>query len=89
MTERRSRGIDWRGGRTPAYVFFDTEESYEIGRKDYMAFFSETALGKKRAFQSIDSRERDVIDDGLSLFNASDGANSPSPPVAAKASSSR
>ena len=55
-------------------MFFYAEESNEIGRKDDMAFFSETALGKTRAFRSIDSMEPDVIDDGLSLFNAPDGA---------------
>lgn len=74
MTERSVNDIDWRGGRTPLYVFFNDQETYEVGRKAYFQFFSENALGQKRAFKSIQSMERDVLDFGMDLFNAPDSA---------------
>lgn len=74
MTARKSDDVDWRGGRTPLYVFYNDQESYEVGRKAYFEFFSENALGQKRAFKSIQSMERDVLDYGMDLFNAPEGA---------------
>ncbi len=73
MRARKADDIDWRNGRTPLYVFHNDSETYEIGRKAYFEFFSENALGRKRAFHSIQSMEREVLDYGLSLFSAPDG----------------
>jgi sphinganine-1-phosphate aldolase len=64
---------DWRAGRTPVFYFFQDQETYEIGRKAFFAFFSMNALGK-RAFQSVRRMESDVLDFGLDLFSAPDGA---------------
>lgn len=72
MIARTAEDIDWRGGRTPLYVFFYDQDTYEIGRKAYFEFFSENALGQKRAFKSIQSMEREVLDYGMDLFNAPD-----------------
>lgn len=72
---RRSEGdVDWRRGRTPLFVFQCDEETYEIGRRAYFEFFTENALGRKRAFYGLGQMERDVLDYGLSLFNAPQGA---------------
>lgn len=73
MRARRSDDIDWRNGRAPLYVFHNDAETYEIGRKAFFEFFSENALGRKRAFHSIQSMEREVLDFGLSLFSAPAG----------------
>lgn len=65
---------DWRGGRVPLFVFLNDQETHEIGRKAYFAFFSENALGRKRAFHGIGRMEEEVLGYGLDLFSAPDGA---------------
>lgn len=72
MRARKGDDIDWQGGRSPLYVFRNDDETYEIGRRAFFEFFSENALGRKRAFHSIQSMEREVLDYGLSLFGAPD-----------------
>lgn len=74
MRGRTSDDLDWKNGRTPLFVFRNDEETYEIGKKAFMEFFSENALGRERAFFSIGSMEKEVLDFGLSLFNAPTGA---------------
>lgn len=66
--------LDWQGGRTPLFVFRNDQETYEIGKRAFMEFFSENALGRARAFFSIGSMEKDVLEFGLSLFRAPEGA---------------
>lgn len=75
MADRTGQDIDWRNGRTPLYVFKGSESAAEIGKSAYMQFFTENALGGKRAFHSIGGMERDVIDMGLDLFHAPEGAD--------------
>ncbi len=71
----RTRGdVDWRAGRTPLFVFFADEEAYEVGKRAYFEFFTENALGGKRAFFSIGGMEKEVLDYGLDLFSAPEGA---------------
>ncbi len=74
MRRRSESDIDWRRGRTPLFVFQCDEETYEIGRRAYFEFFTENALGRKRAFFGLGQMERDVLDYGLSLMNAPQGA---------------
>ena len=72
---RHSEGdIDWRAGRAPLFVFGADRETYEVGRDAFFEFFSENALGRKRAFFGVGEMERDVLDYGLTLLNAPDGA---------------
>jgi glutamate/tyrosine decarboxylase-like PLP-dependent enzyme len=72
---KRSDGdLDWQHGRTPLFVFRNDQKTYEIGRDAFFECFSENALGRKRAFFGIASMEKEVIDFGLDLFNAPDGA---------------
>ncbi len=66
--------IDWSGGRSPLFVFFNDQATYEVGKKAYAKFFTENALGRKRAFFGIAEMERDVLGHGLDLFSAPDGA---------------
>lgn len=75
MRRRSEHDIDWRHGRTPLFVFRCDEETYEIGRRAYFEFFTENALGRKRAFFGLGTMERDVLDYGLSLFDAPGGAD--------------
>ena len=75
MADRTGQDIDWRNGRTPLFVFKGSESAAEVGKAAYMQFFHENALGGKRAFHSIGGMERDVIDMGLDLFHAPEGAD--------------
>ena len=68
-----SGDINWRGGRAPLYVFGGDSEAYEVGRDAFFRFFSENALGARRAFGSVRQMEQDIVEMGLSLFNGHDG----------------
>lgn len=63
----------WREGRVPLYVFQGDAEAYEVGRDAFFRFFSENALGARRAFGSVRKMEEDIIAMGLSLFNGHPG----------------
>ena len=65
---------DWRSGRVPLYVFSGPPDVLEIGRAAFNAFFTENALGARRAFPSLARMEREVVGMGLDLFNAPAGA---------------
>ena len=43
--------IDWRHGRAPLYVFHGSDSAHEVGKQAFMNFFSENALGGRRALQ--------------------------------------
>ncbi len=60
--------IDWRSGRSPLYVFGATREVQDLGQAAFNEFFSENALGARRAFPSLMRMENDVIAMGLDLF---------------------
>jgi sphinganine-1-phosphate aldolase len=66
--------IDWQNGRAPLYVFKATDEAYEAGRAGFFEFFSENALGGRRAFPSVKRMEDEIVEVTLDLFSAPDGA---------------
>ncbi len=66
--------IDWRRGRVPLYVFRANEEIAALGRDAFLEFFTENALGGKRAFHGLKKMEDDVVAMGLSLFHAAEDA---------------
>jgi sphinganine-1-phosphate aldolase len=70
----RARDADWRGGRVPLYVFSGPPDVQEVGRQAFNMFFSENALGARRAFPSLLRMEQEVIGMGLDLFHAPEGA---------------
>jgi glutamate/tyrosine decarboxylase-like PLP-dependent enzyme len=65
---------DWRHGRVPLYVFAADESLSTLGRDAFNLYFTENALGGKRAFPSLRRMEDDVIAMTLDLFNAPPGA---------------
>jgi glutamate/tyrosine decarboxylase-like PLP-dependent enzyme len=70
-----SRGdADWRGGRVPLFVFGATEEVAQVGRAAFNAYFTENALGGRRAFGSLLRMEQEVVAMCLDLFHAPAGA---------------
>jgi len=70
----RDGDVDWRGGRAPLYVFSATEEVADIGKAAFNAYFSENALGARRAFPSLLRMEQEVVAMGLDLYHAPEGA---------------
>jgi sphinganine-1-phosphate aldolase len=66
--------IDWRRGRAPLYVFKANDEIAALGRDAFLEFFTENALGGKRAFHGLKKMEDDIVAMGLSLFHAPDDA---------------
>lgn len=74
LRDLKGGDVDWKGGRAPLYVFKGTDEAYEIGRAAFMEYFSENALGARRAFPSVKRMEDGIIDIGLELFHAPEGA---------------
>ena len=66
--------IDWRRGRVPLYVFKANDEIATLGRDAFLEFFTENALGGKRAFHGLKKMEDDIVSMGLSLFRAPDDA---------------
>jgi glutamate/tyrosine decarboxylase-like PLP-dependent enzyme len=66
--------IDWAHGRAPLFVFKGDDEAHDIGREAFFEYFSENALGAKRAFHSVRRMEEEVVDMALELFQAPESA---------------
>jgi glutamate/tyrosine decarboxylase-like PLP-dependent enzyme len=62
--------IDWTHGRAPLFVFKGDDQAHEVGREAFFEYFSENALGAKRAFHSVRRMEEEVVDMALDLFHA-------------------
>lgn len=73
MEEIGSDDMDWRNGRTGMYVFYAGDDVLKVAKEAYTMFMSENALGPM-AFPSLKRMEDDVVNMGLSLLNAPDGA---------------
>lgn len=74
LKSMKEHDVDWQHGRAPLYVFSGGEDVYDIGRTAFFEYFSENALGARRAFPSVKRMEEEVIDMALGLFGAPDGA---------------
>lgn len=74
MTALSAGDRDWRAGRVPLYVFRGTAEAAEVGQRAFNAFFTENALGGRRAFHGLAEMERQVLDMAKDLFNAPEEA---------------
>lgn len=70
MRAMKAGDADWQHGRTPLYVFKATQEAYEMGRDAFFEFFTENALGARRAFTSVKRMEDEVIQSALDLLHA-------------------
>ena len=64
---------DWRNARTAVYVFHAGEDVLRVAKEAYASYQSENALGPL-AFPSLRRMEQEVVDMGLSLLNAPEGA---------------
>ncbi len=74
MLERTGKDADPTSGRTAIFFFMADKETYDIGKRAYMEFFSENALGMARAYPGLGAMEKEVLDYGLDLLSAPEGA---------------
>jgi glutamate/tyrosine decarboxylase-like PLP-dependent enzyme len=65
--------VDWRRARTAVYVFNAGEDVLDVAKEAYALFQSENALGPA-AFPSLKRMETEVVEMGLSLVRAPEGA---------------
>ena len=65
--------VDWRHARTAVYVFNAGDDVLRVAHDAYGMYQSENALGPG-AFPSLARMEREVVDVGLSLLHAPEGA---------------
>ncbi|MCZ6465416.1 MAG: aminotransferase class V-fold PLP-dependent enzyme, partial [Proteobacteria bacterium] len=73
MIELGKGDADWRRARTAVYVFNAGEDVLRVAKEAYALYSSENALGPA-AFPSLKRMESEVLDMGLSLLNAPEGA---------------
>lgn len=73
MREFGAEDVDWREGRAAVYVFHAGEDVLDVAKQAYSLFQSENGLGPA-AFPSLARMEREVLEMGLSLLHAPDGA---------------
>ena len=65
---------DWQGGRVPLFVFKGSDAATEISRQAFDLYFAENALGRARAFTSLQRMEDEIVAMALDLFHAPDDA---------------
>ena len=65
--------VRWRDGKTAVYVFNAGAEVERVQKEAYALFMSENGLGPM-AFPSLQRMEAEVVDFGLGLLHAPDGA---------------
>lgn len=65
--------VDWRHGRNGMNVFFAGEDVLQVAKEAYTLYMSENALNMM-AFPSLKAMEQGVLDIGLTLLHAPDGA---------------
>jgi sphinganine-1-phosphate aldolase len=65
--------VDWRAGKSAIYVFNAGDDVGAVKKAAYAMFSEENGLGPA-AFPSLTQMERDIVDFGLSLLHAPEGA---------------
>lgn len=73
LKARAAHDVNWREGKTAIYVFNAGDDVGAVKKAAYAMFSEENGLGPA-AFPSLAQMEREVVDFGLSLFNAPEGA---------------
>ncbi len=73
MRDYAEGDVDWRDGKAAVYVFHAGEDVLAVAKDAYALFQSENGLGPA-AFPSLARMEREVIEIGLGLLQAPDGA---------------
>jgi sphinganine-1-phosphate aldolase len=75
LENMKAGDADWQGGRVPLFVFKGSQAAADIAQQAFNIFYTENALGRLRAFPSLDRMEREIIAMALDLFGAPDDAS--------------
>ncbi|MBU2534174.1 MAG: aminotransferase class V-fold PLP-dependent enzyme [Alphaproteobacteria bacterium] len=70
LEQMKADDADWQGGRVPLFVFRGSDEATEVAQAAFNLYFTENALGRHRAFPSLDRMEREIVAMALDLFHA-------------------
>jgi sphinganine-1-phosphate aldolase len=73
LLEAGKNDVNWRDARTAVYVFNPGDDVMDVAKEAYALYQSENGLGPA-AFPSIREMEADVVNMGLHLLNAPEGA---------------
>lgn len=73
LEDAKKEDISWREGRMALYFYYLDEEVKRVQQEAYTSYWTENAMGQK-AFLSMRKLEQDVMDMGLSLHHAPEGA---------------
>ncbi|UYN95760.1 MAG: aspartate aminotransferase family protein [Enhydrobacter sp.] len=73
LEEAKKGDFSWRDGRMAVYYYYLDDELADVQKRAYQMFWTENNLGK-RAFPSLARLEGEVVDFGLSLMQAPEGA---------------
>jgi glutamate/tyrosine decarboxylase-like PLP-dependent enzyme len=66
---------DWQGGRVPLFVFKGSDDATDISRDAFNMYFAENALGRARAFPSLQRMEDEIVMMALDLFHGPEEAS--------------
>jgi sphinganine-1-phosphate aldolase len=74
LSSMKAGDADWQGGRVPLFVFKGSDQATDISQAAFNLYFSENALGRARAFPSLQRMEDDIIAMALDLFHGPEEA---------------
>jgi sphinganine-1-phosphate aldolase len=75
LSSMKAGDADWQGGRVPLFVFKGSDKATDISQAAFNLYFSENALGRARAFPSLQRMEDDIVAMALDLFHAPEEAS--------------
>lgn len=75
LAAMKSDDADWQGGRVPLFVFKGSDAASDLTRDAFSLYFTENALGRARAFPSLQQMENEIIEMALDLFHAHEDAS--------------
>ncbi len=74
LVAAKAHDIDWRAGKLALYNYYRNDELLRVAQDAYRLYFAENALGGD-VFPSLAKMEREIVEMGLSLFDAPGGAD--------------
>ncbi|MXW55379.1 MAG: hypothetical protein F4Z59_01445, partial [Gemmatimonadales bacterium] len=74
LLTRKAIDYDWKNGRVPYLVYYVTEALKQVQDASHAIYSVENALSGQGSFPSVGAMEEEVIQMGLDLFNAPEGA---------------
>ena len=74
LGRRKLADYDWRNGRVPYLVYFVDDAVKRVQDESHAMFSVENALSGRSSYPSLGAMEDEIVQMGLELFNAPEGA---------------